>query len=87
MFGWLPGELSVPLGPSTLAACSLSGKLAGRSASGNVLPGNVLVDARLAGKAEHPLAEDVAHDLGRAALDGGRPAAQIPVEGGVLRIP
>src|SRR5688500_3190493 len=32
-------------------------------------PGELLVDADVAGEAEHPLAEDVAHDLGGAALD------------------
>ena len=32
-------------------------------------PGRILVDARLAGQAEHLLTEDVAQDLRRAALD------------------
>ena len=36
---------------------------------GTSFQGSVLVDADVAGEAEHPLAEDVAHDLGRAALD------------------
>ena len=39
-------------------------------------PGDVLVDADVAGQAEHPLAEDVAHDLGGAALDRVRPRAE-----------
>ncbi len=36
-------------------------------------PGDVLVDPHVAGQAEHALAEDVAHHLGRAALDRVRP--------------
>src|SRR5207302_2312583 len=40
------------------------------SATRHLRPRRVLVDADVAGKAEHTLAEDVAHDLGRAAFDG-----------------
>src|SRR5690348_7234651 len=35
-----------------------------------VLPGDVLVRTDVTGQAEHALAENVAHHLGRAALDG-----------------
>ena len=49
-------------GAAIEAAC---GQLAGSRelAPGHVLPGQVLVGARLAGEAEHPLAQDVAHHL------------------------
>ena len=47
-----------------------------RSAAGHVRPGHVLVGAGLAGQAEDPLAEDVALDLGRAALDRVGPGPQ-----------
>src|SRR5258708_3872236 len=47
-----------------------------RSAARDVLPGQLLVGADVARQAEHPLAEDVAHHLGRASLDGVRPHAQ-----------
>src|SRR5687767_9628536 len=45
------------------------------SAAGDLRPRQLLVDPHVAGQAEHPLAEDVAHDLRRAALDrvGARP--------------
>ena len=46
------------------------------SAAGNLAPGELLVDADVAGQAEHPLAEDVLHDLGGAALDRVGPHAQ-----------
>src|SRR2546421_91706 len=48
----------------------------------DVLPGDVAVDLGLPGEAEDALAEDVAHDLGGAALDGVGPAAQEAPDGG-----
>ena len=42
----------------------------------HLFPGDVFVDAGLAGEAEDALAEDVAHDLGRAALDRVGPGPQ-----------
>ena len=44
--------------------------------AGDVHPRLVLVGAHVAGQAQHPLAEDVAHHFGRATLDGVGPAAQ-----------
>src|SRR5258707_14654016 len=42
----------------------------GTSAPWYRAPGLFLVDPRLAGQTEHPFAQDVAHDVRRAALDG-----------------
>src|SRR5262245_64721160 len=39
----------------------------------HLMPGQVLVDPDVARQAQHPLAEDVLHDLGGAALDRVRP--------------
>ena len=50
----------------------------------DLAPGEVLVDADVAGKAEHALAEDVAHDLRRAALDGVGAGAEEPAGAGLL---
>src|SRR5262245_147248 len=55
-----------------------------RSGARHVLPGDVLVDARLAGQPEHALAQDVAHDLGGAALDRVRARAQELILGETL---
>src|SRR5438552_16519106 len=46
-----------------------AGRAARLRAPRHVLPREVAVAPRLAGQAEHPLAEDVAHDLRRATLD------------------
>ncbi len=46
------------------------------SVSRDLAPGHVAVDADIAGQAEHPLAEDVLHDLGGAALDRVGPRAE-----------
>src|SRR5260370_6892696 len=42
----------------------------------HLAPRKALVDAGLAGKAEHPLTQDVAQDLGRAAFDRIRARAE-----------
>ena len=52
-----------------------------RRSSGQVLPGDVLVDAVLGRQAEHPLGDDVAQDLRRAALDRVALGAQVAVAG------
>src|SRR5437868_12066837 len=39
------------------------------SAAWHLTPGHVLVGPRLAGEAQHPLTEDVLHDVGGPALD------------------
>src|ERR1700722_15380990 len=41
-----------------------------RSAARDILPRQLLVGPDVAREAEHPFTEDVAHDLGRAALNG-----------------
>ena len=46
------------------------------SVARHLRPGQPLVGPHVAGEAEHPLAQDVAHDLGRAALDGVGPGPQ-----------
>ena len=55
-----------PSTPSCAHRCPLVRSV---SASRHLRPRQVAVDARLAGQAEDALAEDVAHDLRRAALD------------------
>src|SRR5436190_24053086 len=50
--------------------------------AGDVLPGDFPVDRRFLGEAEDAFAEDVAHDLGGAALDGVGPAAEEAADGG-----
>src|SRR6201996_8183893 len=47
-----------------------------RLAAGNLGERPVLVDPEVRGQAEDTLGQDVAHDLGRAALDRVRPGAQ-----------
>src|SRR5213593_482880 len=69
---------------SSLACGSLSAPFGRLLRPRNVFPWQVLVDARLAGQAQHALAEDVAHDLRGAALDRVRARAQEPVFGLVL---
>src|SRR3546814_11302472 len=49
--------------------------------AGHVPPPQVLVDPGLTGEAEHPLAQDVLHDLRRAALDRVGPGTQEPLAG------
>src|SRR5687767_6394858 len=58
------------------SASSSSGGGTYRSAPGHLRPGHVLVVAHVAGETEDPLAEDVAHDLARPALDGVGPHAE-----------
>src|SRR4030095_3514327 len=57
------------------------------SGARHVLPGHVLVDARLAGQTQHAFAEDVAHDLRGAPLDRVRARAQEPVLRLILEAP
>ena len=64
----LPGRQRAAPGPSDLSAAG--------SVARHLRPGQVLVGAHVAGQAEHPLAEDVAHDLGGAALDRVGPGPQ-----------
>ena len=47
-----------------------------RLVPGDVFPGDLAVDPDVARQPEHPLAEDVAHDLGGATLDGVGAAAE-----------
>src|SRR3981189_2641549 len=51
------------------------------SSSGQVLPGHVLVDARLGRESQHALGDDVAQDLRGATLDGVALRAQVAVAG------
>ena len=55
------------------------------SVAGHFGPGQVAVGAGLAREAEHPLAEDVAHDLRRAALDRVRARTQEHLAGRTRR--
>ena len=64
--GRFPASAGVPVGSSAPVG----------SGAGHLGPGELLVDAGLAGEAEHALAEDVAHDLRGAALDRVGPGAQ-----------
>jgi hypothetical protein len=63
--GPLANETRTPKPP----AGSRSVRRAVRSAARHVLPGLVLVVAHVARQAEHPLAQDIAHDLRGAPLD------------------
>src|SRR5690606_18379860 len=58
--------------PAALSGCSASS-----SATRDLLPRHAGVGAQITGQSEDPLAQDVAHHLGRAALDGVGAAAQI----------
>src|SRR5207248_3875454 len=70
---WHPAQDEIELSRPSVAAL-------------DVLPGDVPVDRGLFGEAKDALAQDVAHDLGRAAFDGVGPAAQEAPDGGARRL-
>src|SRR5207344_3042990 len=81
--GAAEGSASEP--PQNLAPSGVRPRRGPGSVAWDFVPGDRLVDAGLTGQAEDLLAEDVAHDLRRAALDRVRPHPQERVSGAVHR--
>src|SRR4051794_10913512 len=67
--------------PGSRASARSAWVVTGGSSSRQVLPGGGGVGAGLGGQPEHPLGDDVAQDLGGAALDGVALGPQVAVAG------